>query len=178
VGHYASPYSSGSGYLLLHHNLGEVNGRRGVWGHAMGGMGAITQALAQSAKKAGAEISTDTPVRQIIIERGQVAGVVLENGSAIHASAVAANVNPKLLYEKLIPPSALPAEFVVRMKSYRCESATFRMNVALTRLPSFLAKPGHELADHHTAGIILAPAWLIWIGPTWRRVCTGGAALQ
>jgi phytoene dehydrogenase-like protein len=158
VGHYASPYSAGSGYLQLHHNLGEVNGRRGSWGHAIGGMGAITQAMAQSAKQAGAEISTGTPVRQIIIQRGRAGGVVLENGSAIHATAVAANVNPKLLYERLIPSSALPAEFVARIKSYRCESATFRMNVALTTLPSFVAKPGHDLADHHTAGIILAPS--------------------
>ena len=158
VGNYASPYSPGSGYLQVHHNLGEVNGRRGVWGHAMGGMGAISQAIAKSATQAGVEITTDTPVREIIIQRGRASGIVLQNGTAIRADAVAASVNPKLLYEKLIPTFALPSDFVARIRSYRCESATFRMNVALSRLPSFVAKPGHGLQDHHTAGIILAPS--------------------
>jgi phytoene dehydrogenase-like protein len=158
VGNFASPYTPGSAYVQLHHALGEVNGRRGVWGHAIGGMGAITQAMAGSAIAKGVRIRTGSPVREVIVERGRAAGVVLQDGSSISARSVAASVNPKLLYQRLLPKGALPAEFEARIAGYRCESATFRMNVALSSLPSFAALPGTAVGDHHTAGIILAPS--------------------
>src|ERR1700754_2530061 len=81
VGNYASPYTPGSAYVQLHHTIGGVNGKRGVWGHAIGGMGAITQAMAKAASAAGAEISVGSPVREVIIERGLISGVVLEDGT-------------------------------------------------------------------------------------------------
>lgn len=158
VGNFASPYTPGSAYVQLHHTFGEVNGRRGVWGHAVGGMGAITQAMARSATAAGARIKTDAPVREIFVEKGRACGVVLDSGETIRAKIVVANVNPKLLYSRLVPADALDPQFRSRMRAYRCESATFRMNVALSELPSFSALPGHDLSDHHTAGIILAPS--------------------
>jgi phytoene dehydrogenase-like protein len=158
VGNYASPYTPGTAYVLLHHAFGEVNGRKGVWGHAMGGMGAITQAMAAAARSVGVEIETGAPVREVLVERGRAAGIVLEDGRAIRARAVAANVNPKLLYTRLIDPAALPEEVLAHMRRWRCGSGTFRMNVALAELPSFTCRPGHALADHHTAGIIIAPS--------------------
>jgi phytoene dehydrogenase-like protein len=158
VGNYASPYTPGSAYVLLHHCFGEVNGKKGVWGHALGGMGAITQAMAKSARSLGVEIETNADVREVIVEKGRAAGVVLADGRAVRARAVAANVNPKLLYEKLVPEKAVPADFLARMMRWKCGSGTFRMNVALERLPSFTALPGHQTGDHHTAGIILAPS--------------------
>jgi phytoene dehydrogenase-like protein len=158
VGNFASPYTPGSAYVQLHHAIGEVNGRRGVWGHAIGGMGSITQAMARSAAARGVRIRTSAPVREVLVERGRAAGVVLEDGSTVPARSVAANVNPKLLYRRLVPSGAVAAEFAARMAQYRCESATFRMNVALSSLPNFSALPGSALADHHTAGIILAPS--------------------
>ena len=158
VGNYASPYTPGSAYVQLHHTIGGVNGRRGVWGHAIGGMGAITQAMAKAATAAGAEISIASPVREVMVERGRVAGVVLEDGSALRAASVASNVTPKLLYDRLVPAGILQAEFSARIKAYRCHSATFRMNVALSELPSFSALPGRTPSDHHSAGIILAPS--------------------
>jgi phytoene dehydrogenase-like protein len=84
--------------------------------------------------------------------------VVLADGRAIRGAAVAANVTPKLLYTGMIAPAALDADFLRRMRAWRCGSGTFRMNVALSRLPSFAALPAHETMDHHTAGIILAPS--------------------
>jgi phytoene dehydrogenase-like protein len=158
VGNYASPYTPNSAYVLLHHCFGEVNGKKGIWGHAIGGMGAITQAMAKAAREHGADIETKAGVREVIIEKGCATGVVLEDGRTIRARAVASNVNPKLLYERLIPEPALPPKFLSRMKRWKCGSGTFRMNVALSELPSFTALPGRELADHHTAGIILAPS--------------------
>ena len=157
VGNYASPYTPGSAYVLLHHCFGEVNGKKGIWGHAIGGMGAITQAMAKSARGYGAEIETKAGVREVIVDKGRATGVVLDDGRSFRARAVVSNVNPKLLYERLIPDDALPSTFLARMKRWKCGSGTFRINVALSELPSFTALPGREPADHHTAGIIVAP---------------------
>jgi len=156
VGNYASPYTPGSAYVLLHHAFGEVNGKKGLWGHAIGGMGAITQAMASAASARGAAIRADAGVREIIIEKGRAVGVSLENGETVRARAVISNLNPKLLFTKLVPEDAVPADFLRRMKGWTCGSGTFRMNVALSRLPSFTALPGD--GDHMTAGIILAPS--------------------
>lgn len=155
VGNYASPYTPGSAYVLLHHVFGEVNGKKGAWGHAIGGMGAITQAMARSAASRGVDIRVSSPVREVIIEGGRAAGAITESGETFRAAAVISNLNPRLLYLNLIDPAALPAEFRERMSNFRCGSGTFRMNVALGELPNFTCLPGK--GDHHTAGIILAP---------------------
>jgi phytoene dehydrogenase-like protein len=156
VGNYASPYTPGSAYVLLHHVFGEVNGVKGAWGHAIGGMGAITQAMAKAATAAGVDIRTGCGVREVIVEDGRAVGVVTESSDLLHARAVVANVNPKLLYERLIAPAIVPAPTRERMANWRCGSGTFRMNVALSELPSFTALPGQ--GDHLTAGIIMAPS--------------------
>ena len=158
VGNYASPYTPGTAYVLLHHAFGEVNGKKRIWGHAIGGMGAITQAMAKAAASHGVEIETGVPAREVQLERGRVSGVVLADGRSIRSSVVAANVNPKLLYTSMLPSEALDTDFLHRMKRWRCGSGTFRMNLALSRLPSFSALPGSDAADHHTAGIIMAPS--------------------
>ena len=158
VGAYASPYTPGTAYVLLHHAFGEVNGKRRVWGHAIGGMGAITQAMAKAAASHGVEIETNAPVREALIEGGRVAGVVLQDGRVVRAKAVAVNANLKLFYTSMMPDGALPAEFLRRMQDFRCASGTFRMNLALSELPSFTALPGRAPADHHTAGIVIGPS--------------------
>jgi phytoene dehydrogenase-like protein len=157
VGNYASPYSPGSGYVLLHHVFGEVNGKRGAWGHAIGGMGAITQAMARAATARGVVIRTGTAVREVLVEGDRAVGVVTESGETLRAAAVISNLNPRLLYLNLIAAGALPPEVREHMSHWRCGSGTFRMNVALAELPDFTCLPGKSLADHHTAGIIIAP---------------------
>ena len=158
VGNYASPYAAGSAYVLLHHVFGEVNGKKGAWGHAIGGMGAITQAMAKAAAARGVEIRVASPVREILVEGGRAVGVITEKGEAIRARSVVSNLNPKLLYGSLIDSSVLPQDFRERISHWRCGSGTFRMNVALAELPDFKALPGRGAADHHTAGIIMAPS--------------------
>jgi phytoene dehydrogenase-like protein len=158
VGNYASPYAAGSAYVLLHHVFGEVNGKKGAWGHAIGGMGAITQAMSKAAAERGVEIRVASPVREILVERGRAVGVVTETGETLRARSVVSNLNPKLLYGSLIDPGVLPQDFRERISHWRCGSGTFRMNVALSELPDFKALPGRALADHHTAGIIMAPS--------------------
>src|SRR5450631_604197 len=108
VGNYASPYAAGSAYVMLHHAFGEVNGKKGVWGHAIGGMGAITQAMAKAARGHGVEIELEAGVREVIVERDRAVGVILDNGEVVRARYVASGVNPKLLYTRLLPAGALP----------------------------------------------------------------------
>ncbi|HXW75730.1 MAG TPA: NAD(P)/FAD-dependent oxidoreductase [Steroidobacteraceae bacterium] len=157
VGNYASPYSPGSAYVLLHHVFGEVNGKRGAWGHAIGGMGAISGAMAAAARARGVVIRVATAVREVLVEGERAVGVVTESGETLRAAAVISNLNPKLLYLNMFTPGTLPAEVTEHMRHWRCGSGTFRMNVALSELPDFTCLPGRTLGDHHTAGIIIAP---------------------
>ena len=158
VGNFASPYTAGSAYVLLHHSVGEVNGKKGVWGHAIGGMGAITQAMAKAAVTHGVDIRLATRVRRVVVENGRAVGVETDKGETIRAAAVAAGINPKLLYLELVDSHDLPEGFRRRMENWRCGSGTFRMNVALSELPDFTALPGRACAEHHASGIIIAPS--------------------
>lgn len=157
VGNFASPYAPGSAYVLLHHVFGEVNGKSGVWGHALGGMGAITQAIAAEARALGATLSTDCAVSRVR-PLGKLIEVQLENGEGLTASRVASNLNPKLLFTRLLDANERDPELTKRFTDYQCESATLRMNVALSELPDFRCAPGTALEAHHQSGIILAPS--------------------
>ena len=173
VGTYASPYAAGTAYVLLHHCFGEVNGKKGVWGHAIGGMGAITQAMARCCAARGVEIRTSAAVSEILVEKGRAAGVVTAKGEKIAASAVVSNLHPKLTFEKLVDPAALPADFRARIASYRSGSGSFRMNLALSELPSFSALPGRAAAEHHGAGIVIAPS-LAYMERAWMDARASG----
>ena len=156
VGNFASPYTPGSAYVLLHHVFGEVNGKPGIWGHAIGGMGAITQAMAKEAAARGVEISLDAAVARVLVTDGRAVGVALEDGSELMANCVVSNLNPKLLFQRLLEPGAVDAEFDQRISAYKCGSGTFRMNVALSELPRFTCQP--DPGSHHASGIIMAPS--------------------
>ncbi len=137
IGNFVDPYQAGTAYVLLHHAFGEVNGRIGAWGHARGGMGAITGAMAAFAESRGVEIETDAPVREVCVEGGRACGVITEQGQRITARAVAANLHPQLLLTRLLDASLLAGDTRRRIEAYRSHSATFRMNVALSELPRF-----------------------------------------
>jgi phytoene dehydrogenase-like protein len=158
VGNYASPYSPGSAYVLLHHVIGEINGRRGAWGHAVGGMGAITQAMAREAERLGVEITVGAEVSKVCVDDRGAQGVQLTDGSMVDALCVVANVNPRLLFLDLVDNQVLDPDFLRRIHGYKCGSATFRMNVALSELPDFTCLPGKHLQAHHQSGIIIGPS--------------------
>jgi phytoene dehydrogenase-like protein len=161
VGNYASPYSPGTAYVLLHHAFGEVNGKKRVWGHAIGGMGAITQAMAAAAAEHGVEIETGAPVREVVIEKGRACGVALADGRVVRGTAIAANVNPRLLYTAMVAAtrsvgfSAPHAGMALRLRDVR-------INVALAQR-KFCGASGSRASGCHTAGIILAPSLATWI---------------
>jgi len=152
VGHFASPYEPGTAYVLLHHVFGEAAGVREAWGHAIGGMGAITQAMRKACEAENVDIITDCTVEEIICSRSKVIGVT-----------VAASVHPKILYQRLLDEQYLDKEFKQRIQRYKSHSGTFRMNLALESLPRFERAP--ENPDFLTSGIIIA-LWIVH----WRRV--------
>ena len=158
VGNYASPYAPGSAYVLLHHVFGEVNGKKGVWAHAIGGMGAITQAMAKCAASRGADIRVNAGVREIIVENGSRR----RRGHRVRRDVSCGRRRFESESEAAVHEAdrsgVLPPAFRQRISQWRCGSGTFRMNVALSELPDFTCLPGKQRAPHHTAGIIIAPS--------------------
>lgn len=157
VGNYAAPSTPGTAYVLLHHCFGEVNGKRGAWGHAIGGMGAITRAMSKAARTRGAVIRTGAKVRRILTVGADAVGVVLDCGEEIRARAVVSNVPPKLLFRDLVPETAISEQMRAVFTGMKTGSGTFRMNVALSELPDFACRPGKNAQDHHGAGIVIGP---------------------
>jgi len=155
VGNFASPYAAGSAYVLLHHVFGEVNGKKGAWGHAIGGMGAITQAMRREAESRGVEIRTGQGVARVIARDGRARGVALDNGDELAARCVVSNAHPRALLGLLTDVTGGWRE---PFEHYQSESATLRMNVALSELPDFRSLPGRASAPHHGSGIIMAPS--------------------
>ena len=158
VGNYASPETPGSAYVLLHHVFGEVDGEKGAWGHAVGGMGSITQIMKNVCQNKGVEISTNSSVEKIIIENNKAKGVILEDGSNILSDRVVSNLNPKLLFQRLVSKNDVDPEYLRKILNYKCGSGTFRMNVALSELPDFKCLPGKDISEHHKSGIVIAPS--------------------
>jgi len=157
IGAMAAPSMPGTAYVLFHHVMGETNGKRGVWAYVRGGMGGLTQALASVGKQLGVEIRTEAAVQQIRIKDNHVTGVVLANGDEFHAPVVASNLDCHLTFEKLMDPGLLPPDFAQAIANIRYDSASLKINVALDRLPSFKALPGHEPGPQHRGTVHLCP---------------------
>lgn len=157
VGNFASLSFPGSAYGLLHHAIGEISSQRGIWGHPIGGMGAITQAMLKQALELGVSVETNTEVVEVCVENGKASGAILADGSSREARAVVANLAPQQLYSKLIDRSNLDEDFTKSVENLRCESAVLRINVALSELPEFLGKSGQDIQLHHQCGIVIGP---------------------
>jgi phytoene dehydrogenase-like protein len=140
---------------MLHHAVGEIAGRPGAWGLVRGGMGAITQAMASSARDKGVVIRTQAPVEKILLSGDAVRGVRLHGGEEVLAPVVAANTDPRRTFITLLGESHLPADFVRDIKAFRQESASLRMNLALSELPCFAAFPQSGIGAHHRSSITL-----------------------
>jgi phytoene dehydrogenase-like protein len=148
IGANGGPRSPGTAYILLHHCMGGVNGHRGLWGFVRGGMGAISNAIADSARAHGAVIRTNAPVAKILVATGRASGVVLENGDEIAGSIVASNLDPRRTFLKLVDARHLDPEFLDSIRKFRSEGTSLKMNLALSGLPEFKALPGAPAAQH------------------------------
>ncbi len=157
IGAFMAPSMPGTAYVLFHHVMGETNGKKGVWAYMRGGMGGLTQALASAAKDLGAEIQTDAEVVKILTNNGAATGVALANGREYRAKKVASGVDMHLTFERFIDPSTLPPEFREAVGRIAYDSASVKINVALDRLPSFTALPGHEPGPQHHGTVHFCP---------------------
>jgi len=157
IGAALSPSQPGTGYVLLHHVMGQVDGHRGVWGYVKGGMGALSQAIADSAQAHGAEIRCHCEVTQLIVEGERAVGVALADGEEIRARVVLSNADPKRTFLQLAPPGCLPNEFVEQVRRIRMDAAAFKLNLALDGLPSFSCLPSDTAGPQHRGTIHLCP---------------------
>jgi len=156
IGANGGPRSPGTAYILLHHCMGGVGGKRGLWGFVRGGMGAISEAIAQSARSHGAEIRVNAPVQRIVSSGGRVRGVVLEDGEEIDAPIVASNLDPHVTFLRLIEEGELDPEFRESIRRFRTEGTSLKMNLALAGLPDFRALPG--AGPQHRATMHICPS--------------------
>jgi phytoene dehydrogenase-like protein len=156
IGANGGPRSPGTAYILLHHCMGGVAGHRGLWGFVRGGMGAVSEAIAASARSRGVEIRTNAAVAKVQVRDGRARGVVLANGEEIEASLVASNLDPKLTFLKLLDPGDLDPDFVRSIRNFRIEGTSCKINLALNGLPEFRAFPGAP-GPHHKATMHICP---------------------
>jgi phytoene dehydrogenase-like protein len=154
IGAWGGPMTPGSAYVLLHHRIGEAAGPHGAWGFVRGGMGALSEAIAASARASGAEIRTDAEVVEVGVQAGRARGVVLSDGTRIGARAVLSGVHPRTTFLGLVGAEHLPADLVRDVERYRTRSASAKVNLAISELPDFLALPGTEPGHQHPEFII------------------------
>ena len=154
IGTWAGPHEPGTGYVMAHHSIGEVgDGHLGAWATPIGGMGAVSEALASSARSFGAEIRCEAPVERILTAGGRVRGVVLRDGTELTAPVVVAATHPQITFLRQLDAADLPADFVDDIRNWRSRSGTVKINLALDRAPVFTAKPDQE---DFTGGMELA----------------------
>ena len=137
-GTFLGPWSAYSSLVLLIRSAGDSHPAGSAW-FAAGGMGAVTQAMASAAQKAGAEIRTEADVTEILVKDGTATGVVLSDGREITAKAVISNADPKRTLLKLVDPTHLSPDFVMKVQHYRMPGTVAKMNLALSALPKFTA---------------------------------------
>ena len=148
IGANGGPRSAGTAYILMHHCMGGVGGKRGLWGFVQGGMGAVSEAIGRFARSRGAEIRTDAAVSHVLVRDGRAYGVALANGDELYAPVVASNLDPKLTFLKMLAPGDLDPEFRSAVEHFRVEGSSLKMNLALDGLPDFTALPGTPGPQH------------------------------
>ena len=156
IGANGGPRSPGTAYILLHHCMGGVAGHRGLWGFVRGGMGAVSEAIAASARAHGAVIRTEAPVAKVLVRSGRAYAVVLENGEEIEGGAIVSNLDPKITFLRLLEERALDPEFVTAIRHFRIEGTSCKINLALSGLPEFTSYPGAP-GPHHRATMHICP---------------------
>lgn len=166
IGMWGGPMSPGSAYVLLHHRMGEVDGVGGCWAFARGGMGAISEAIASSARASGVVVETSVEVASIDVSgQGRVTGVTLTDGRVVSAPLVVSGVHPTTTFLSLVGASHLPDQLAQDMRRFRTRSPSAKVNLALSGLPSFTARPGTELGPQHPE-FIISPT-LDWLERAW-----------
>ncbi|KAL3849700.1 hypothetical protein ACJIZ3_011582 [Penstemon smallii] len=154
IGTTGSVNTPGSGYVLLHHVMGETDGDRGIWSYVEGGMGSVSMAISNAATEAGATIITEAEVSELMIdESGKVCGVVLADGKQMHSSVVLSNATPYKTFMEFVPRDVLPDDFLRAVKNSDYSSATTKINLAVDQLPQFHCCSSPDAGPQHMGTI-------------------------
>ena len=156
IGTFLGVRSPGTAYVLLHHYMGEIDGAFRAWGFARGGTGAISNAIADAAREAGAEIRTQAPIAKILVREGKTRGVVLGNGDEVYADVVSSSVDPRHTFVEFIEPGNLPGDFLEGVQRYKYRGSSGKVNMALDALPNFKCMPG--AGEHLRGAMSISPA--------------------
>jgi len=135
IGTFLGPRSPGSAYVMLHHYMGEIDGQFRAWGLPRGGMGGVTESIAGAARNFGAEIRTEAPIEQVLIEGGKAVGVVLEGGEEIRAAKVISSADPKRTFLQMVGREHLDGQFVQDIERFKIRGSSGKVNLALDALP-------------------------------------------
>jgi len=155
IGTFLGPRSPGTAYVLLHHYMGEIDGAFRAWGFAKGGTGAISEAIAGAARRFGAEIRCEAPVKEVIVKSGRATGVALQSGEEIYADVVVSGLDPNQTFLKLLDTKHLPGDLVTTIKRFKYRGSSGKVNLALSELPNFTCMPGQ--GSHLRGAISISP---------------------
>lgn len=156
IGTWAGPRAPGTAYVLAHHEIGDVGVGLGSWGYPEGGMGAVSDAIHDSAVAAGAEVRLQAPVERVLVRNGRTTGVVLDGGEELYADTVVTTVHPQITFLQQLDEADLPDDFVAAIRQWKSRSGTVKINLALSELPDFTADPGTTAGLHHGGAIELS----------------------
>jgi len=156
IGTFLGPRSPGTAYVLLHHYMGEIDGAFRAWGFAKGGTGAVSEAIASSARSFGAQVRTNAPVARVIVKGGRTTGVVLDNGEELSARVVVSGLDPRRTFLELLDPHQLPEDLVADVRRYKFRGSSGKVNLALSELPDFTCLPG--VGDHLRGAVSISPS--------------------
>ena len=172
VGVWAGPRTPGTAYNLLHHELGEIDGVPGLWGHVRGGMGAISMAIARSAAAAGAAIRTEAAVRSIDVADGRVVGVTLESGEELRAPVVLSGAHPKSTVLDLVGPEHFPDDVVEDMRRYKTRGGSVKVNWILSEPPRYEGVSAEDQERLVRSGVAFCPS-IDYLERAWQDACRG-----
>jgi phytoene dehydrogenase-like protein len=175
VGVWAGPRTPGTAYNLLHHELGELNGVSGLWGHVRGGMGGIALALARSAESAGATVRTGAPVRSIDVAGGRATGVTLDSGERVEAPLVVSGAHPRTTVLELAGAEHFPDEVVRDMRRYRSRGGSVKVNCILSEPPRYERASPEDRERLLRTGIALCPS-IEYLERAWQDAVRGEPA--
>src|SRR3954451_2744318 len=178
IGTWAGPFEPGTAYVMAHHSIGDVgDGQLGSWGFPEGGMGAVADAIARSARGFGAEIRTNARVSRLLVRGGRVEGAVLDSGEELRAPMVVSSLHPRTAFLDHVGASHLPDGFVRDIEQWKTRSGVVKINLALAELPDFTADPGTNQQEHHTGSVEMAPS-MEYMEAAFQDARNGRAALR
>jgi phytoene dehydrogenase-like protein len=176
VGVWAGPRTPGTAYNLLHHELGEIDGVPGLWGHVKGGMGAISTAIARSAEAAGAVVRTGAAVRSIDVRDGRALGVTLADGEELRAPIVVSGAHPQTTVLELAGAEHFPDEVVEDLRRYKTRGGSVKVNWVLSEPPRYSDVSDVDQERLVRSGVAFCPS-IDYLERAWQDACLGRPSL-